>query len=200
MTIAKILFMDIDGPMIPSRAYKLPNQTKLVSVFDPCATAMVNELLKLSGARIVISSTWREHGVKDCSELLETNGINPDLLHPDWKTPCKLTSTRTQEIDLWLQEHPEITHYVAIDDEQLNANMLPGFVQCDMDEGFSFRNFLESKVLFGVATDEEVEKIYWLKRKEIWRTQRKNDERAYLTYKAADEIFPIDYGLKTTLI
>lgn len=194
MLITKILFMDIDGPMIPSRAFRLPNQTKIYSVFDPCATSMINELIKLSGARIVISSTWRKHGLDDCLDLFKTNGIDPTLLHPDWKTSCKLT--RTQEINSWIQNHPEITHYVAIDDEQLDAKILPGFVQCDMDEGFSFRNYLESKVLFDIATTEEVEKIYWLKRKEIWRTQRKNDERAHLTYKAADEIFPIELGLK----
>jgi hypothetical protein len=182
--------------MIPSKAYKLINQTRLVSVFDPCAAAMLRDLLKLSDAHIVISSTWASHGFDDCLNLLEYNHIDSDLIHPDWRTPRKLTSTRTQEIYSWLQEHPEITHYVALDDEQLDSQMLPGFVQCDMDEGMSYRNYLEAKVLLDVATAEDVNKIYWLKRKEIWRLERKGDEKAYKTYQIADEMYPVEPGLE----
>jgi len=189
--ITQVVFLDIDGTMIPSKAYKLINQTRLVSIFDPCAAAMLRDLLSISDARIVFSSTWASHGLDDCLDLLEKNHIDSDLIHPDWRTPKKLTSTRSQEIWLWLEEHPEITHYVALDDEQLDAQMLPGFVQCDIDEGMSYRNYLEAKVLLNVASAEEVEKIHWLKRKEIWRLERKGDEKAYQTYMFADEIYPI---------
>jgi hypothetical protein len=191
--ITKVVMLDIDGPMIPLKAYKLINQTKLVSVFDPCAAAMLRDLLKLSNARIVFSSTWRSHGLDDCLNLLEYNHIDSDLVHFDWCTTEP--STRTHEIRLWLDNHPEITHYVALDDEQLDSTILPGFVQCDMDEGMSYRNYLEAKVLLDIATAEDVNKIYWLKRKEIWRLERKGDEKAYQTYQVADEMYPVEPGL-----
>lgn len=187
----KIVFLDIDGPMIPSRAYFLPNQTKLVSVFDPCAVAMLNKLTDASGALIVISSTWAIHGFTECFNALKEQGVTGNL-HPDWKTPRKLSSSRTSEISMWLMDHPEITDYVALDDEMLDASILPGFVQCDMDEGFSFRNYLESKILLGISDESDIQRLLHLCRKEIWRTQRHGDTKEHLTWRFADEMFPVD--------
>ncbi len=187
---SKVIFVDVDGPMIPFRAYYLPNQTKIVSLFDPCAVSLLNKLTDDSGATIVISSTWQSHGYQGCKELFETNGIK-GMFHEDWNTERKLSSSRTQEISWWLNDHPEITHYVALDDELLDCKVLPGFVQCDSDEGFSFRNFLEAKQLLDIIDERELDKLLFLRRKEIWRTQRHGDLNEHLTWMFADQLFPI---------
>ncbi|MCK9369740.1 HAD domain-containing protein [Candidatus Dojkabacteria bacterium] len=179
--------------MIPSKARFLPKQKKHFSTFDPCAASMLNELLKISGARLVISSCWRYSGLQACQTLLQTNGIDPENIHQDWRTTRG--DTRTLEIKNWLLDHPEITNYVVLDDELLDSKVLPGFVQCDTDEGMSYRNFIESKNILGIATDGDRDTLRFLQRKEVWRTQRKGDVNESLTWEYANTLFPVVEGL-----
>lgn len=185
--MTKVVMLDIDGPMIPIRAYFLSNQTNPASLFDPCASAMLLRLLDDSGAKIVISSTWGRFGKERCEELLSKNGIDPSYLHEDWITPRKMSSTRYHEIGWWLARHPEITHYVAIDDEDLPIDLIPNAVKCDSAEGFSFRNFKECKLLLGL---EEKHDVNDMKRREIWRLARAGDPMQHKLWQIADDLFP----------
>jgi hypothetical protein len=195
--MSKVIFLDFDGPMIPMRAYCLPDQTAPVSRFDPCAVSMLNRLIGFSGAQIVISSTWGREGYETICEVLGRNGIDPALLHKDWVTPRKMSSSRTMECKWWLNDHPEVTHYVAIDDEQLDYDILPCAVLADAHEGLSWRNYLECCVHLDsyphVDPDNRtkyLEQIEYYKRREIWRTKRHHEPGQYLTWDAADLVFP----------
>lgn len=196
-TCTKVIFLDIDGPMIPLRAYFLPDQTSPVSVFDPCATSLLLRLIKDSGAQIVISSTWGLHGYGQCADLLKRNGIDPALMHKDWITPRKMSSYRVNEIQWWLDRHPEVTHYVAIDDEGLTVTMVPNSVLCDAHEGFSWRNYLECCIYLDTFNGPDDPKrqhtadlITYFKRREIWRTKRTDEPGQPLTWHYADLLFP----------
>lgn len=178
--MTKIIFLDFDGPMIPLRAYFLPTQTKpVVSMFDPCAVSLLNKLIDESGAKVVISSTWGMQGRETIEKVLHKNGIDPAHLHDDWITPRKFSSSRHHEVKWWLDEHPEVTHYVAIDDENLHYDLVPNCVKCDGYEGFSWRNFLEARVFLDAFTDQMLDArektlatIEWLKYGEINRLKR----------------------------
>lgn len=170
--------MDIDGPMIPLRAYGLSTNKCPVDTFDPCATNLVLQLLAKSSqdqqTKIVCSSTWGLQGHAVFEDLLERNGINHLLLHKDWCTPRKMSSSRSQEILWWLGKHPEITHYVAVDDEHLSEELVPNAVLCDGYEGFSWRNFMEAKVFLEAFDqyedrDKLITTINYHKQREIWR-------------------------------
>jgi hypothetical protein len=192
--MSKVVFLDIDGPMIPVKAYHLAKQTKPASIFDPCATAMLLKMLEESGAKIVISSTWGQLGKVKCKALLRKNGINPSYMHDDWITPRKFSSQRMHEIKWWLDDHPEVTHYVALDDEDLLTDFVPNAVLCDSQEGFSFRNYLESRVFLdipkhGTTADEEY--IVYCKRREVWRLARNGDDMKRELFAIADELFPV---------
>lgn len=193
----KIIFLDIDGPMIPLRAYHLPGQTGPVSMFDPCAVSMLNRLLGISQAKIVCSSTWGMMGYERWMNLLGKNGIDPNVVHEDWITPRKMSSYRIHEIKWWLDEHPEVVDYVAIDDEDLAMDFVPKAVKCDAYEGFSWRNYLECCVHLDAYEHPEPEsrekflaQIEFFKKREIWRTKRAGEQGHHLTWAAADMIFP----------
>ena len=144
----KILFMDIDGPMIPHRAYLMPgNYGRLVTHFDHCATAMVNRLLRLAPAKLVISSAWQINGRVKMEELLTMNGIDSGHLHEDWATSPPGPMKRRAEIKLWLRRHPEVTHWVAFDDEPVPA---PGCIQCSFADGLLMKHFEMSFQLLGI--------------------------------------------------
>lgn len=194
--MSKIIFLDIDGPMIPVKCYMLPGHTtSSARTFDPCATAMLLRIIDLSGAKIVISSTHGQRGYDHCVRLLDTNGIDPALLHDDWITPRRMSSYRIHEIQWWLDAHPETAHYVAIDDEQLDTEWIKNSVQCDGYEGFSFRNYLECCMFLDCVEPEKIDEhnrmIQYLKRREIWRTKRMNEAGAYQVHQFAEEMFPM---------
>lgn len=190
----KVIFLDIDGPMIPVRAQLIQQTAGAARTFDPVATSLLLDLIKKSSAKLVISSTIGVHGYDHCCSMLDQNGISPSMLHQDWITPRKMSSYRIHEIVWWLDKHPETTHYVAIDDEQLDIDWVKFAVQCDAYEGFSFRNYLECAVMLDVVDAEQQAEhhrlIGYLKRREIWRTTRDDHDRQRL-YSIADELFPL---------
>lgn len=142
--MTKIVFLDFDGPMIPVKAYYLPNQTKIATLFDPCAVGMLLRLLELTDAKIVISSTHRQHGKAHVNKLFTQAGIPLSYLHRDWHTMLDSPYTRSEEIQMWLNDHPSIDPYIAIDDEKLEPTIVS--TKCSAYEGFGMANFIECKL------------------------------------------------------
>lgn len=191
----KVILLDFDGPMIPLRAYFLPNQTDPVSLFDPCAVSMLLKLVNDSNAKLVISSTWGLQGYDKVVSVLETNGISRELLHEDWRTPRRMSSSRTEEIVWWIRGHSEVTHWVAVEDESLYGDLVPNAVKCDAYEGFSWRNYLECRQFLGIAQDNphlsSQDMINWLKRSELSRTVRDGEAGRGELWTIGERLFPI---------
>lgn len=98
--------------------------------FDTKSIETLNQILDESEAEIVVSSDWRVHATLDeLGEYYISQGI---IKKPIGHTPTslpkdlpyffdaydktELEQTRSYEILEWLKEHPEVTHWVAIDD------------------------------------------------------------------------------------
>jgi hypothetical protein len=106
--------------------------------FDDKAVKVLNEILEETGAEIVVSSDWRLHAnLDELGEYYESQGIikKPidvtdifkDVFPKEWNAfrfRAKLELERSMEIGHWLQNHPEVTSWVAIDD----LNMSPEFL------------------------------------------------------------------------
>jgi len=130
--------------MIPDRVCFLPTQTTLMSVFDPVAVSLLNQVIEKTGCKIVISSTWGHKGLKVCSDLLRDNGIDPKHLHSDWITPRKMSSDRTTEISWWLKKHPETIHWAALDDAPLDFSReerRAHYVRVTAEDGLLWRHY-----------------------------------------------------------
>ena len=106
--------------------------------FDDKAVKVLNEILEETGAEIVVSSDWRLHAnLEELGEYYESQGIikKPfavtdifkDIFPKEWnafRNRAELELERSMEIGHWLQNHPEVTSWVAIDD----LNMSPEFL------------------------------------------------------------------------
>lgn len=139
----KILFIDVDGPLIPSRALFLENQGKLLNLgvadtFDPVAVSVINTVLKETKCQFVISSTWRIKRLEVCKNLFTLNKINFDHIHSDWETPMKFSSSRSDEIRMWLDKHLEIEKYAILDDAKVD---LPNIVRVSTEDGMQMRHY-----------------------------------------------------------
>lgn len=149
----KVIFLDIDGVMIPQRAALfLPQETSgTVSNFDPIATNMINSLIEKSNAKIVLTSTWRKKGYMTCIGLLQMNGIDPKHLHIDWRTDI-CNDTRTGQIETWLRRNPQVTHHVVYDDEHIGGFGLD-VIRVSMNNGIGVQDYFDGLACLGIEHD-----------------------------------------------
>lgn len=122
--MTKIIFLDIDGPMIPGRAYNMPGQTKpVVKNFDLCAVGLLNALCQNKGWRIVIHSSWlRDWGEQETYDHCVEQGLKPQYFHKDaWCFGG--IHWRYTRVAKWLKEHPEIKRYHILDDEPYSIDI-----------------------------------------------------------------------------
>lgn len=113
----KYLFLDIDGVLNTGRNDYL-DPDKYSHHFDARAVANLAEIIKRTGARIVISSSWRHMGLTKLQELWhkwelpgEVIGITPGVWGEDEWFP-----TRGDEIRAWLEKQQLPYSYAVLDD------------------------------------------------------------------------------------
>lgn len=113
----KAIFLDIDGVL---NCKDTPNPRKFPYIVDPKLLKRFKRLLERTGARVVLSSTWRY----DPAGLFSAKhgGIPFVDVIPDMpKKP------RRDEILTWLKRHPKVQRFVVIDDEDDELDQLPLF-------------------------------------------------------------------------
>jgi HAD domain in Swiss Army Knife RNA repair proteins len=113
----KIIFLDIDGVL---NCRKTPNPRRFPYIVDKSLLARFQELLRKTGASVVLTSTWRYDPVGIfAAKYYEVPfiDITPDL--PE--------QPRSKEILEWLRVHPEVDRYLVLDDEDDQLDDLPLF-------------------------------------------------------------------------
>lgn len=130
----KVIFLDIDGVLNHQKHYEwllltdepTPMQrTYPYTEINPGSCRLLNEIIQETGAKIVVSSSWRLDGEARLNSLFKYFGL-PRIYDI---TPC-LNTDRGIEIGAWLAAHPEVTHYVILDDdEDMNAEQMPFFIK-----------------------------------------------------------------------
>jgi hypothetical protein len=106
--------------------------------FDKKAVKILNEILEETGAEIVVSSDWKLHAtLEELGDYYESQGIikRPIALTTNlgqctwyndqvwiWSPRWDLEMTRVIEITQYLHDHPEVTHWVAVDDLNMGKN------------------------------------------------------------------------------
>lgn len=111
--------------------------------FDKKAIKTLNSILEETGAEIVVSSDWRFHAnLEELGDYYESQGIikrpidvtekfhYTDWVEEgfipedfDWNRHEDLEQQRHFEIKRWLRDHPEVTHWVAIDDLNMGIHI-----------------------------------------------------------------------------
>ena len=115
-----IIFLDIDGVL---RTHKSDLEHSIISgkniptkvfdrKFDSKSVNNINYIIHYTGAKIVVSATWRNNfSIEELKIIFKDRGINGDVID---KTEVGLT--RGEEIRDWLDRN-EINNYVVIDDQ-----------------------------------------------------------------------------------
>jgi hypothetical protein len=113
----KIIFLDIDGVL---NCEKTPNPRKFPYIVDRKLLARLKKLLDRTGAKVVLSSSWR------CDPVGRFAAKYWGVPFID-VCPDKPKSPRRNEMLAWLSGHPKVRRYAVIDDEDDELDDLPLF-------------------------------------------------------------------------
>jgi hypothetical protein len=155
----RYLFLDIDGVLATSATYRrwsCPHRHDWITdpgwhcegeLLDPGCVERLNGLLDASGARVVVSSTWRElMPFARLVELLRGAGLKH---HPVGVTPS-LSAHRPDEIEHWMDARDvEPSQVVILDDAEDMLQLRGRWVQTTIAKGLTGRHVRRAMQLWG---------------------------------------------------
>lgn len=142
----KLIFLDIDGVLNSETFFR-----QWIGKFShPCndhlddeAIERLNDLIKATDAKVVLSSTWRKiYKIESLDALLQKHGFKYELYA---KTPS-LNTIRGLEIKDYMRQHHEaggeaVTGYVILDDDSdMTYGQREHFIHTDPFCGLTPRN------------------------------------------------------------
>jgi len=136
--VTKVLFLDIDGVM--NNSDHLDRGEEIGEEFLDRLKTIIN----LTGAEIVLSSTWRlfETNRKQVRQALATRNLDfidvtKEIRGPKDEHGWHTSAKRSVEILEWLMRHPEVEKFAVIDDDP-DAEVENHFFQTSFKVGLTF--------------------------------------------------------------
>ncbi len=142
----KIIFLDIDGVMNNVPFYKANKNVCGDNEIDPQAILWLNDLIKETDAKVVVSSTWRlNRTVEELQKILEDRGFVGEVigktpnLHNDY-------TLRGNEILKWMKDNEKLigcyyayyeTYVIFDDDSDMLYWQRDNFIKIDSWFGLS---------------------------------------------------------------
>ena len=119
----KVLFLDIDGVLNDSHFNPAAESS---SLSGPAVTRL-NQILRATGAKLVLSSSWRylildrAMTLQGFEYLLRTHGVDKGSLigHTGPDDADETQPGRAVQIRRWLQDHHDVSAWAALDDHLL---------------------------------------------------------------------------------
>lgn len=126
----KALFLDVDGVLNTSKA------VTIMSLSRP-RMSRLRKIIHETGCVLVLSSTWRKHS--DGLDKLKKAGLKfHGMTSHGWRKADGKWSIRGDEIQLFLEQHPEITRYAIVDDDSdMLDSQLRNFFQTTVEHGLT---------------------------------------------------------------
>jgi hypothetical protein len=136
----RVIFLDIDG-VLNSVDWMMRGGSEIINYedggtqLDPKAVTLLESIVKNSGAKVVISSTWRRmYGYEQVAVFLRRHGFTGEVIGetPYFYEPGKV---RGDEIQAWLDEHPEVKYFAILDDDSDMAHLMGRLVHTKYPHG-----------------------------------------------------------------
>lgn len=121
----RVVFLDVDGVLNSIDWWTRNYEARMAArgdmwdrfeqEIDPEAVVRLNRITETTGAKICLSSTWRMHfaSAEKAQEFFWKHDVEAPFVG---MTPTK-HDMRGNQIQAWLDEHPEVEQFVIIDDD-----------------------------------------------------------------------------------
>lgn len=124
----KVIFLDFDG-VLNCEKYISRCGNSGINI-DITRLQLIKNLVEVTNAKIVLSSSWREHWEKECHKCdavgLEINNIFAEFGLTIYDKTPKLNARREQEIEQYLDQNTDVENFVVFDDCYLSSNVING--------------------------------------------------------------------------
>lgn len=153
----KVIFLDIDGVLVTGRSLERPcrqffspeGQNMYMQRLDKVAVQNLNALLKLTKAKIIISSTWRRIFLLNLIEshfLKEGIELDEHVIIDRTSSRGNRTSQIQESIELYRNS---IESYVILDDADIDERLAKNHVKTNFYNGFSVYDLAKAvKILY----------------------------------------------------
>lgn len=137
----RIVFLDVDGPLIPGRMYFRPNATYSARSkfyrYCPSIVDMVNWLTDATGSQVVFNSMHNTTGAEHMIAQAKFNGLrNVRADSPVTGFPQPMgPADRIGAMMTYVAEH-DVSRFVYFDDEDLRSP-IGGFQRVDFEDGIT---------------------------------------------------------------
>ncbi len=132
----KIIFLDIDGVLI-----KLESQLDGDIAPDPTCVDNLNQLVHLTGAKIVVSSSWKKLGLEKIADVLSGWGVKGEVISI---TPAFDDAGseyhRWRELQQWIDDFATVSSFVILDDYTDMGKLVSHLVITDEIYGLTQRD------------------------------------------------------------
>lgn len=135
----KVIFLDIDGVLNTSKTFKIREQiekeTGIWNIeIDEFRVAHLKQIIDETGAKIVLSSTWKKDLENVDGKIVPIHEKGEGLLNILNKHGIELYDilkkgydlNREDLITIWLNEHPNVESFIIIDDETTHLKKFIG--------------------------------------------------------------------------
>lgn len=149
----KVIFLDIDGVLNSNDTLqKIHYHQKFKGISPKCAELdednirNLNNLVRQTNAKIVLHSSWRYgYSQYDGAILTAFREMN---LHVDDIVSVKIPD-KDKAISDYIKNHPDISHYVILDDYPLFPSHESSFIEITADHGLTESYFPQILKLLG---------------------------------------------------
>lgn len=151
-----LIFLDIDGPMIPDYMFLEWRNPSFERRFCPKCVMILNCMCRKGNALIVTNSThnWYEGG-QTLREAMIREGVKEEYIYPGlrWRTDYGFMGmhfTRMSAIKSWLtKEHPNEFNWIALDDMDFSHEAGDRLLLVDPGEGLTLNIYKKAGDVFG---------------------------------------------------
>lgn len=170
----KVIFLDFDG-VLNTSAYMMQSRERSEGI-NPVSVRIIDAMLNLTGAKLVVSSSWRiGRTIEELNEILQNKGMTNEV----WDVTPQLSGCRGNEIKRWIDvNRPSdlvFNEYLIIDD--------------DSDMLLEHQNhFIHTAFDCGITPNIAYRAVYKLKGMRNWEYEEK-DHTSYENPYCADEFY-----------
>lgn len=154
----KVIFLDFDGVLNTYSYMFLTDGDAPEDGLDPRHIRHVNEIIRQTGAVIVLSTAWRyEHSQAALNAMLEKRGLCGKVISmtPE-PSQHVIHEPRENEIRAWLAVHSDVESFVVLDDLAEFGGMKDRHINTDPSRGLLVAHIAAAVNILSTPKNERV--------------------------------------------